>query len=231
MHGEIRVALARTHLAVGERRVADHLSINGLFFPERERPQRLREHLGTLHANRHLTRARPEQRPADANDIAEVEALEQRILIVAEQVLLEVELDASARVGQVRECRLPVRAPRDEPARDTHRRPLLGVAKKLLHFGGSMRGIERVGEGRDAARDERVELLPSRLHHEVDVLGRRRRFTAHGLAHAPAPAFAAPICLRNASMNGSIAPSMTFWTSVSFSSVRWSFTMVYGWKT
>ena len=32
-------------------------------------------------------------------------------------------------------------------------------------------------------------------------------------------------------MNGSRSPSITRCTSPTFSSVRWSFTMVYGWKT
>ena len=62
--------------------------------------------------------------------------------------------------------------------------------------------------------DERVKLLTPRAHHEVQVL-----------AH-PAPPATAPVCLRKAWMNGSIAPSMTLCTSVSFSSVRWSFTIV-----
>ena len=32
-------------------------------------------------------------------------------------------------------------------------------------------------------------------------------------------------------MNGSMPPTITFWTSGIFNSVRWSLTIVYGWKT
>ena len=47
------------------------------------------------------------------------------------------------------------------------------------------------------------------------------------LALAGAPAELSLFRFRYASMNGSIAPSMTFCTSVIFSSVRSSFTIVY----
>src|SRR2546428_172382 len=69
-------------------------------------------------------------------------------------------------------------------------------------------GVETIGERDDAAPYELGELLPPR---RLDEAG-----------HAALP----PKRLRYASMNGSKSPSITLWTSATFSSVRWSFTMV-----
>ena len=68
--------------------------------------------------------------------------------------------------------------------------------------------IEPVGERDDAALYELGQLLPPRRLDEA--------------SHAAL----LPKRLRYASMNGSRSPSITFWTSATFSSVRWSFTMV-----
>src|SRR6266516_2004758 len=68
--------------------------------------------------------------------------------------------------------------------------------------------VETIGERDDAALYELGELLPPRRLHEA--------------GHAAL----LPKRLRYASMNGSKSPSITRWTSATFSSVRWSFTMV-----
>ena len=75
------------------------------------------------------------------------------------------------------------------------------------------RPLEPVGERGDAAFHEFLKLFLPRRFYET--------------AHAALP----PGRFRNASMNGSISPSITLCTSVTFRSVRWSFTMVYGWNT
>src|SRR5207249_11460477 len=76
-------------------------------------------------------------------------------------------------------------------------RPLVGAG-----------AVEPVGERNDAAVGELGELLASR---RLDEAG-----------HAAL----LPKRFKYASMNGSKSPSMTFWTSATFSSVRWSFTIV-----
>ena len=56
--------------------------------------------------------------PLDADDVAEVEADQQLVGLLAEQVLAGVELDLAAAVAEVDEAGLAVPAPADDPARD-----------------------------------------------------------------------------------------------------------------
>src|SRR5207244_1319480 len=108
-----------------------------------------------------------------------------------------------ARVRQVRKCRLAVRAPRHDAPGHADDRPLVGGAEELDRRSRLVRPAVSVGIRGDPARDERVEFLPARAHHEVEVLA----VVGHAIA------LAAPCCFRYSSMNGSMAPSITFWTS------------------
>jgi hypothetical protein len=230
VHGEIGVALAVALLRIGEAGVADELPVHHLLLAERQRPQRLREELHRFGANRDLARARPEERSADADDVADVEQVEQREAVVAEHVAPEIQLEAALLVGEVSERRLAVPALRDEPPRDAHGRSLLvprAIAEGGERLRRRVRAVEGVGERRDAARLERRQLLAPRPQHEVEVVARVRRRTTV-VAHAE---FASVTCFRYASTNGSMSPSITRCTSGILSSVRWSFTIVYGWKT
>ena len=119
----------------------------------------------------------------------------------------------------MREGRLAVRPPRHDPSSDAHRWAFSGVPDQRVRLRGRVLAVEAVGVRRYPRRLQGFEFLASRLENEVQFLG-----------HAAA-VVEPPPCLRYASMNGSIPPSITFWTSGIFSSVRWSLTIVYGWKT
>ena len=224
MHGEIGVALAIPLLGIGESRMPHGHAVDDFFLAERQRPQRLREQLDLGRRAPSLRRCAcgtagpitPTTSPM-SNRSSDADTL------VAQHVLLEVQLNATAVVGEVRERRLAVRAPRDDPAGDAHRLAFLLPVRRMQRdrLGRAMRAVERVRERRDAARDERVELLAPRALDEVQLVGSRRAL--------PRSARRAPS--RYASMNGSMSPSITFCTSGIFSSVRWSLTIVYGWKT
>ena len=222
MDGEIRVALPVALLGVGEPGVPHHLPVHHLLLPERQGAQRLREQRDLRRAHRHLARPRAEERPLDADDVADVQRLHQRPTLLAQRVAPEVELDPAARVGEMREGGLAMAAPGDEPAGHAHHLAVRAFGQGGPRGGRRHRGVRplvAIGVRRDAAREQLVELLAPRLHHEVEVVR----------AHAALPA--APNRFRYASMNGSIAPSITLCTSVCLSSVRWSLTIVYGWKT
>src|SRR5579863_3855677 len=208
----------------------DDAAVHRLLFAHREWPQRFGQQLDRLDADRRLPRPCPEDWSSDADHVAEVEPCEQGVGI-AEGVLAEVELDLAALVGEMRERRLAVPAPRHHPPRRRHDRPLLGALRQRgARFGCRVRASEPVRERLDARRDQRVELGAPVAEDEVEILA-----CAVDRGHAAAVPFAPPArrteALRYASMNGSIPPSITFWTSGILSSVRWSLTIVYGWKT
>ena len=209
VHREIHGALAIALLRIAESRVAHYHTIDGLLLSERERAQRLREHLGARDAYRRLARLRAEQRTRDADHVADVEELERLGELLAQIVLTEVELDAPRVVGEMREARLPLPAPRDDPPRDAHDLALVRLPKRGDGGRRRVRAHEAIRVRRDPARDQRVVLLAARLENEVLLFGGHAAF-------APG----APARLRYASMNGSIAPSITLPTSVILSSVR-----------
>ena len=221
VHREIRVPLAIALLRIGEPGVTHRHAIDDLFLAIRQRTKRLRQHLHGRHANRDLARARAHERPRHADDVADVVQIELRTALVAQLVLAEVELDAPTAVGEMRERRLAMPAPRDErPATRTVARLRAADERRHRLVASCVRSKPYANGGTPAATS--VELLAPRLLHEVQLVGH---------AALPVVTDTPPDCLRNASMNGSMPPSITFWTSGIFSSVRWSLTMVYGWNT
>ena len=81
------------------------------------RAQRLREDGQLAHFDRRLAGLRAEQVAGDAEEVAEVDLLEQRVRVGAERLLLEVGLDAAAAVPQVDEGCLAHAAQRHDSAR------------------------------------------------------------------------------------------------------------------
>ena len=128
MHREIGVPLAVPLLRIRESRVANRYAIHDFLFPERQRPQRLRQQLHLGRPHRDFAGASAEQRASDSDHVADVEQVERRIRLVAQLVFLEVELNAAAVVGQVREGRLAVRTPGHDAAGNAHRLALVLLA-------------------------------------------------------------------------------------------------------
>ena len=118
--------------------------------------------------------------------------MEQSISIVAELILSKVELDSPARIGEMRERRFSVSAPRDNPPGDAYSRSLLrvsagarargvgAVGQKRQRFCRGVLTIVGVGERLDAGGANRFELLPPRPQDEVQIF-------SHYPAAAPFP--------------------------------------------
>jgi len=216
MHGEISVPLPIALFGIAEARVSHDFTVYDFFLAERKRAQRFCKKLEALDTNCGLTSSCSKQRTRNTDDIAKIEMLEHREAIFAEMILSEVQLDSSARIGEVREHGLAVCAPRNNATRDGYVRTFLFTRPCSRHVGqrfrsGAIAGI-RIREGLDGSALQRIELIASCLQYKVEIVGH-----------------AGPLNLfKYASMNGSIPPSMTFWTSGILSSVRWSFTIVYG---
>ena len=192
-----------------------------------------------------------------ADHVADIDRLPDDLEGIPEAIPSQVELNASLRVAEVREGGLSLRTPGMHPPRDTHHRPLdlearlvdrrrfrqrlrlaLKCPVRVRRLDRRMRPVERVRERGDAVLLQHRELLAARAQHRVEILLLRDADAALLLTHrlptsadTSTVAAGAPCSLRYAWMNGSIAPSITFWTSGIFSSVRWSLTIVYGWKT
>ncbi len=220
VHGEVGVPLAVARLHIRKRRMDHPLArLADLRLPEGERPQALREEAHRLHPDRRLPRLRAEERPLDADPIAQIEQGEPGVGLCAERALAEVQLEAARPVGDLGEGRLPVRPPGDDPARDADPRALGRVGRQP---GERLRrrvvGVVPVGEGLDPEGAQPLHLLEARGE---DAPERLR------LAHDTGAA-----CRRRyPSMKTSMSPSITRSTSPTSMSVRWSFTSVYGWKT
>ncbi len=110
--------------------------------------------------------------PVTPIDVADVEQLERRVDLLAQRVLLEVQLNPPALVGEVRERRLPVRAPRDDAPRHADDVALALLIRRMQahRVGRGVRAVEPVRERLHAACDERVELLAPRATDEVRLV-------------------------------------------------------------
>src|SRR3954463_7981843 len=116
----------------------DGRSIDDFLLAEWKWPKGLREQVHLGRADGDFARARAKQGARHANHIADIEQVEQAIRLVAELILLEIQLDASALVGGGGEGRLPMRPPRDDAPSDAN-----GVAFFLLPVGLRRDGIHR----------------------------------------------------------------------------------------
>jgi len=143
-----------------------------------------------------------------SDEIAEVEVSEHRERSVAELVLAEIELDPARRIREMRKRRFAVATPCDDTASHRHRWPFRGIPHQRVRGFSGVLPVERVRIRLYSGGLQRFQLFSARLEDEVQILG-----------HAAA-VVDSPVCLRYASMNGSIAPSITFCTSGILSSVR-----------
>ena len=128
------------------------------------RPQRLREQLPRVDAQRQLAAAGAERRALDADQVAEVE-VDQRLVGVAEHVLARVELDPAGAVDEVEERGLAVAAPRAQPPGEPH--GVIGLLAGLERRRSArarrrsrVRSRKVVRERIDAGRAQLVELAP-----------------------------------------------------------------------
>ena len=114
------------------------------------------------------------------------------------------------------ERRLAVGTPGNDAPSDGHHRSFVAVPHQGVSGFRSVLAIKAVRVRCYTGRLQGFQFFAPRLEDKIQVFG-----------HAAA-VVESPVCFKYASMNGSIAPSMTFWTSGIFSSVRWSLTIVYG---
>ena len=120
-----------------------------------------------------------EQRALGADDVAEVAVLEVAVVVLADRVDADAQLDPAARVLQRREARLAHDALEHQAAGDRDRdrlrleRLVVEVAVLARQLGGAVLRLEVVRKG-DAARADRGELLAALGDQRVLVDGRRR---------------------------------------------------------
>jgi hypothetical protein len=95
MNREIRVSLPVPLLWISETGVSNDLAVDLFFFSEWQRTKGLRQQLHSIYANRYFSGAGAKERPVHADDVAEIEMSELCVALIAQMVLLEVELDLS----------------------------------------------------------------------------------------------------------------------------------------
>jgi len=124
MNCQVSITLPISLLGVAETRMANDLAIDHLFLSEWKRPQRFSENLEALHADCRFPGARAEQGPRNSDYVAKVEVLEDAEAPVSKLILAEVELDAPARICEMREHGLAMSPPCNDAAGDRHVRPI-----------------------------------------------------------------------------------------------------------
>ena len=127
-------------LTMAELLVADLVVAAGLLLldnlAERERPQRLRQDDELPGPDGHLSSARPEQRAGHAYEVSQIQIVEQAEDFLADLVSLQVDLNASAGVGQVKEGCLAVRAQGNDTPRYAPRNLRSVVVEDFEQRGG-----------------------------------------------------------------------------------------------
>ena len=165
VHDEVEVALAVTDV--------DILQAVELL---RQRAQRLREQVEVLDADRHLAAVRLEDDAADANDVADIELLELvLVLVLAEHIDLEVDLDVARAVVERAERRLAMAADGHETAGDADLAALFIAFKMcvfLLDWLCIIRDFVTMAKRRHAHRAEFFHLFAADLHHLIEVFHR-----------------------------------------------------------
>ena len=167
MNCEIGVTLAISLLGIAETGVTNCLAVYDFFLPEWKRTQRLREKLEALDPYSCLAGARAKQRTGDTDDVAKIEMREDGPLIFAEVIFAEVQLNAAARISEMREDSLSVRAPRDDAAGNGNVRTFLFTGTLRRHVGKRFRSGAiariRIRKRLDRRALQRIELFASRL--------------------------------------------------------------------
>src|SRR5882762_4515800 len=168
MHCQVRVTLSVTLLRIGESRVANDVTVDLFFLAEWQRPERFGQYLDSSHPHCDFTGPSSEQRAVHTDDVAKIEMREQRIHLLAQLILLEVELNLSGGVGKVRKGRLAVRPPSYNPASQAYRGPLL-PAEERLRLNSGMLAIETVRVRRNTSRFESLELFARSEEHTSEL--------------------------------------------------------------
>ena len=119
MYREVRVSLAVPLLRIGKARVPDESPLEPLFLAEGQRTERLGQQRHRFHPHGDLAGPRAKHRPGHPDHVAQVEQVDEREYLFAEIITAEVHLDPRPLVCQMAEHRLPVRAPCDQPARNS----------------------------------------------------------------------------------------------------------------
>ena len=142
----------------------------------RQRAQGFREQVKVLDADRHLTAMRLEDDAADADDVADVELLELvLVLVLAEHINLEVDLDVARAVVERAERCFAVAADGHEAAGDADLAALfvtLEVCVLLLDWLGIVRDIVAMAKRRHTHGAELFHLFAADLHHLIEVFHR-----------------------------------------------------------
>src|SRR6266550_180503 len=170
MHCQVRVTLSVTLLRISESRVADDVTVDLFFLAKWQRPERFGQYFDAIHPHCDFTGPSSKQRAVNADDIAKIEMREQRIHLLAQLILLEVELNLSGGVGKVRKGRLAVRSPGYNPARQAYRGPLL-PAEERLRLNRGMLAVETVRVRRNTSRFESLELFATGLKDKIQLVG------------------------------------------------------------
>ena len=143
-----------------------------------ERPERFRQELDALGADRDLPRLRHEHGSLHADPIPQVQIHGAGEGLRSERVLAEVHLLRSQAVLDVREGGLAVSALGHEAPRVANALPrLLQLLVTLLDVAEAVGGVEAVRVGLDSALNQRVEFLAARIldGHDSPDAGRSRR--------------------------------------------------------
>ena len=163
-----------------------------VLFSEREWPQRFGEQREASDPQGDFAGPRFHQAAVDADMIAQIEQVEDTVLIGTKLVTLEVQLDLAARVLEMRERGLAVGTERDDPPGKRVRCVVVFAAVGIERLLGRRGAFEPIGERGHASFDQLLQLLAS------------RRFDESGHYAALLPKR-----FKNASINGSRSPSMT----------------------
>ena len=141
----------------------------------RERTERLRQHGERIHLERQLAPPRPNDVPGGADDIAEVDLLEQPVAR-AERRLLAEELQVAGAIADHQERQLPVPPGQDDPSGDGRAAVrLLLVLEPVLELGEEIRGVGVDVEAHRERLDAGVPQSLQRLTSRAEDLGLARQ--------------------------------------------------------
>ncbi len=235
VHGEVGVALTCPLFGVTERGITHELTVDNLLLAQRQRTKGLGQQLHVRDLHGGLAGTRAHHGPAHPHPVAKIVLAELCEEGLADVVLAEVELHTAVHIGEMCKGGLPLTAPRHEASGHRHLGPLFRGPQRRDGVGCGVGAIEGIAERFHSGGAQAIELLATRLHHEIELLPRRRALLRLcrrlpvlriGTHDTPPCALLSLSALRYAWINGSMSPSMTFWTSAILSSVRWSLTIV-----
>ena len=131
----------------------------------RQGTERLGQQRPFFNADRRFARVSRENNPFDADDIADIQQLEQGIRFFTQNILAEIQLDFAADIAKDAEGRLAVTADRHEAAGNADDRFIFFQGFCLvLQFLGMVIPVKFLTEGIDAGIDKALHLFAAHLH-------------------------------------------------------------------